>query len=409
VEPQRYDLAFVIDPTKDRFSARTTIDVKLSAPTRFVHLHARELEFAEVSAEFDGGRVTPTLVFGENSGLALDLGREASGSVKLHFAHSAALDEVPMSLYRAKDGERWYAFTQFEALAAREAFPCFDEPRFKTPFAIRVTVPTGMMALSNAPQESEKAESGATTHAFRVTRPLPTYLVALAVGDFDLVEADQNLTSGVPFRIVTTHGKSQHTRFALEQTPRILSSLVSYFGSGYPYQKLDMVAVPSFRAGAMENAGLVTYRERYLILDAERVDPQDKLRAKSIIAHELAHMWFGNLVTMQWWDDLWLNEAFATWMAGKVMEKVSPEAEPELMAVRGMVRVMDRDALPSSTPIRKTIRDEGDIQNAFDPITYQKGEAVLRMLELWTGPEKFRDGIRAYLERHAWHNATMST
>lgn len=406
VEPRRYSLSFTIDPTQDRFSARTVIELAIREPTRFVHLHARGLDIESVRVQSGERSLTPTLLQGENGGIALDLGAKVEGAVALDFVHSAALDEVPMSLYRARDGDDWYAFTQFEALAAREAFPCFDEPRFKTPFTIDITVPKDSIAVSNAPLRVREERGAQATYRFRTTRPLPTYLVALAVGRFDVVSAESKSMDGVPLRILTTHGKSEHTRFALAETPRILQSLVSYFEMPYPYQKLDLLAVPSFRAGAMENAGLVTYRERFLVLDPEQVSADDKLTSQSIIAHELAHMWFGDLVTMQWWDDLWLNEAFATWMSSRVMQNLSPGAQPRLLAVRDKVRVMEQDALASSTPIRKTIRDDGDIRNAFDPITYKKGQAVLGMLESWTGERPFREGIRRYLSLHRWKNAT---
>ncbi len=411
VEPLAYRLEFEIDPTRDNYRGATEIHVRAHAPTTTLRLHAQGLDFHDVFAVRatapDGARLRAQVHPGKNGGLALSFGEALEGEWLIEFSYSAPLDEVPMSLYRAREGDEWYAFTQFEALAAREAFPCFDEPQFKTPFTTSITTPSSMKAASNAPLESATPVGDQVRYDFATTEPLPTYLVAMAVGNFDVAEHPGLPAGQPPQRILTVRGKSQHTGFALRQSSTILAQLTEYFDSAYPYQKLDQVAVPSFRAGAMENAGLVTYREQYLIIDEARGSVTDKLAAQSIIAHELAHMWFGNLVTMQWWDDLWLNEAFATWMSNVVLKRIAPETEPELQAVKSMVEVMDQDALLSATPVRKRIANSGDIDNAFDRITYLKGLSVLRMLEHWVGPERFRSGIRAYLERHAWKNATM--
>lgn len=411
VEPLAYRLEFEIDPTLPHYRGATEIHVRVHEATSTLRLHAQGLDFEEAFAVRanapDGPRVPARVYPGKNGGLALAFSEPLDGEWLLEFSYSAPLDEVPMSLYRARDGDEWYAFTQFEALAAREAFPCFDEPQFKTPFTTSIITPASMKAASNAPLSKATPVGSGVRYDFAITEPLPTYLVAMAVGNFDVAEYPAAPAGQPPQRILTVRGKSQHTAFALRESSKILAQLSEYFGSPYPYEKLDQVAVPSFRAGAMENAGLVTYREQFLIIDEARGSVTDKLAAQSIIAHELAHMWFGNLVTMQWWDDLWLNEAFATWMSNVVLKKIAPETEPELQAVKSMVEVMDQDALTSATPVRKRIANSGDIDNAFDRITYLKGLSVLRMLEHWVGAERFRTGIRKYLERHAWKNATM--
>jgi len=409
VEPLAYRLKFEIDPREDQFRGATEIQLRVHEATRTLRLHALGLDFSEVFAVRSGAandKLRARLIPGKNAGLALVFDEPLEGEILLEFSYAAPLDEIPMSLYRARDGDEWYAFTQFEALAAREAFPCFDEPQFKTPFTTSIITPASMKAASNAPLARTTPIGDQVRYDFETTEPLPTYLVAMAVGNFDIAQNAAPRAGQPPQRILTVHGKSQHTAFALRESSTILAELSEYFGSPYPYKKLDQVAVPSFRAGAMENAGLVTYREQFLIIDDARGSANDKLQAQSIIAHELAHMWFGNLVTMQWWDDLWLNEAFATWMSNVVLKKIAPAAEPELQAVKSMVEIMDQDGLTSATPVRKRIQNSGDIDNAFDRITYVKGLSVLRMLEQWVGPERFRDGIRKYLERHAWKNAT---
>lgn len=407
VEPLSYRLHFVVDPRKDEFSGTTEIEIRVVDPTRVIVLHAEGLAFREVYASASGARLAPRVRAGKNAGLALEFDNAVSGELTLHFDYTAQLDEVPMSLYRAKDGDEWYAFTQFEALAAREAYPCFDEPRFKTPYTTSVTTPAGMLAVSNTPLSVTTPLGDMTRYDFQTTPPLPSYLVALAVGNFDIADNPAPPAGQPPQRVLTVQGKGEHTSFATKQTSTILSHLTEYFGSPYPYAKLDQLAVPSFRAGAMENPGLVTYREKLLLVDEQHGSATDKLYSQSVIAHELSHMWFGNLVTMQWWDDVWLNEAFASWMSIRTLAEVAPETEPELQAVSEMVEVMDQDALSSATPIRKQIRNSGDVQNAFDRITYVKGQSVLRMLENWAGPDRFQQGIRNYLKEHAWQNATM--
>jgi alanyl aminopeptidase len=307
---------------------------------------------------------------------------------------------VPTGLYRVEEGENWYAFTQFEPLEARKAFPSFDEPVFKTPFKTTMRVPTGLVAATNGPETNKLTDGDFDVHTFAETRPLPTYLVAFAVGDMDIVEAPADAIPGVPFRILTAKGKGELAAYMLEQTPTILKKLTDYFGQDYPYQKLDCVAVPNFSAGAMENVGLVTFRETLLLLDPKTASTRDKRSAQSVMAHELAHMWFGNLVTLPWWDELWLNESFATWMASKVLAQVAPELESEVDRVRGTGWIVRSDSLVQSRSIRQPIKSGGDVYNAFDGITYGKGARVLGMFESWMGEEAFRAGVRTYTEEN---------
>ena len=318
------------------------------------------------------------------------------------------LSEIPNGLYRVKDGDRWYAFTQFEPLAARTSFPCFDQPEFKTPYRIKLRVPSGMIALSNSQETGRRKEHGRVVFEFAETRALPTYLVAFAIGDFDVVSAPEGAIPGVPLRVITTKGKGGLAQYALERTPVIHKALSEYFGSGHPFDKLDLVAVPNFAAGAMENVGLVTFRETLLLLDGESAPANRKLWSQSVIAHELAHMWFGNLVTMAWWDDLWLNEAFATWMGTRIVQEVDPGLQADLERVAGTAHIMRLDSQVNTRAVRQKIRHGGDVQNAFDGITYGKGAAVLRMIESWLGPEAFRAGVREYLKAHAYGNAKTS-
>ncbi len=407
VIPLAYDLDVTIDPAKPTFEGATAIQVSIADPLRVIHLHAEDLTFKASTLTTEAGETMPLeVVSGENAGIALITPKEVSGKATLNLEYSGPLDEVPTGLYRVQDKENWYAFTQFEPLEARQAFPSFDEPVFKTPFRTTMRVPTGLNAITNAPETSKTTEGGMDVFTFAETKPLPTYLVAFAVGEFDIVEAPADAIPGVPFRIIATKGNGKLANYMLEQTPKILKVLTDYFAQDFPYQKLDAVAVPNFSAGAMENVGLVTFRERLLLLDPATASVSAKRSAQSVMAHELAHMWFGNLVTLPWWDELWLNESFATWMGGKVLAEVAPELESEVDRVRGTGNIVAADSLEQSRQIRQPIEHGGDVYNAFDGITYGKGARVLGMFESWVGEEGFRKGIRAYVAKNPHGTAT---
>ena len=426
IVPVDYELELELRPSAERFSGRVVIAVDVKQPARRLRMHGEGMTIASVDVvqvpeveEAKEGEEAPapepvkmkgaaTVVGG--GGLVIDLPQPlAPGRATITIAYDAPLLDKGEGLYRVEEGGDWYAFTQFEPLEARKAFPSFDEPRFKTPFRTTLVVPTELVAASNGPEEETKArEGGLKAVRFAQTRPLPTYLVAFAVGPFDVVEAPKGAIPGVPFRILTARGKGEKTGFALDKTPGIVKSLTAYFGQPFPFAKLDMVAVPNFNAGAMENVGLVTYRERLLLLDEEQASARQRYSSQSVIAHELAHMWFGNLVTMAWWDDLWLNEAFATWMATRVLSETAPELEADLGAVTSAGWVMGSDALKKARAIRQPIANRGDIYNAFDGITYTKGQAVLRMFEAWMGRDAFREGVRAYMKAHAYGTATTA-
>ena len=294
------------------------------------------------------------------------------------------------------------------------AFPGFDEPRFKTPFEVTLTVPAGQFAASNTPVDRAiPLPDGLQRVSFVPTPPIPTYLVAFAVGPFDVVTGatippNEGRPFPIPLRGLAVRGKGPSLEFALEQTAKFVEALEDYFGIPYPYRKLDLVAVPDFAAGAMENVGLITFREWLLLLDAERATEGQRRAFAYVMAHELAHQWFGNLVTMPWWDDIWLNEAFATWMGNKVVHTLHPEFRSDLASLASTHRAMGQDSLTSARSIRQAILSNHDIKNAFDIITYVKGGAVLSMFEHWMGSDTFREGIRAYLRRHRGGTATSS-
>jgi alanyl aminopeptidase len=407
VTPKAYRLDLTIDPAKETFSGTAEIDVDVAEATHVIYMHGEEFEISE--ARFVRGEKTlkPEARLGDNGGLALVFAPDLeAGEGTIEIDYEAPLDEVPTGLYRVQDGENWYAFTQFEPLEARQAFPAFDEPRFKTPYTVTMRVPTGQLALTNTPEKSKETEGEMDVFTFTESKPLPTYLVAFAVGEFDVVEAPEDAIEGVPLRLIATKGKGKLGEYMLKRTPAILQYLSLYFGSDYPFQKLDIIAVPNFSAGAMENVGLVTFRERLLLLDSETASVGARRSAMSVMAHELAHMWFGNMVTLPWWDELWLNEAFATWMAHKTLVETVPQLGADIDAILSVNWVIKADSKTKSRQIRQPIEHGGDVYNAFDGITYGKGAAVLRMFEAWIGPEAMQKGIQAYLNKHAHATGT---
>src|SRR5439155_17675029 len=293
----------------------------------------------------------------------------------------------------------------FEATEARCAFPCWDEPEFKIPFQVTLVVPEAHLAIGNTPVETDTVADGQRTVVFERTPPLPAYLLAIATGPLETVPIEG---MRVPGRIVTIKGASGVAREAARVTPPLVAALEKYFGLPYPYRKLDLLAVPEFWPGAMENAGAIAFADRILLIDPRAASAGQKRTLVAVDAHELAHMWFGDLVTMKWWDDLWLNESFASWMGDKITQEVAPEYEMPLAEVEETQRAMLRDAQRSTRPIRAPIDVFDNIDEAFDELTYDKGQAVLTMFEAWLGPETFRKGVVAYLKAHAWGSATAS-
>jgi aminopeptidase N len=407
--PRHYALDLNVDPRKDRFEGEVTIDVDLPAPTSHVVLHAHDLAVHDVMVTSGSAAVSGTAEVREAKGgvaaeeLVLSFPQALpAGRAVLSITYDAPFDASLSGLYRVKDGERWYAFTQFESTAARRAFPCFDEPGFKVPFDLAITTPKGMIAVANTP-ETSRAEAGGSDHfVFATSPPLPSYLVAFAVGDFDVREG---VKTPVPIRLIAVKGKGAQGDLALDAAAGLVKYLGDYFGRSYPFAKLDVVAVPEFAAGAMENPGLVTFRDEILLSDPQRAGVVAQRRMGVVVAHELAHIWFGDLVTMKWWNDVWLNEGFATWMETKAANAWRRDDAESLNAIDATVRAMDTDALPSSRAVRQPVASTSEIEETFDEISYEKGAAVLRMIERWIGPAAMQKGVRDYLDAHAWQSA----
>ena len=414
--PTRERLALTIDPEASRFGGTASIDLSLERPRDVLWLHGRGLTVRASEVVLPGGeRVAATWSEVDASGVArVSLARAIEGAATLTIAYDAAYDESLVGVYRAAaDRAGAHAvFSKFEAIYARRAFPCFDEPSFKVPFDVRLTVPRGAVALGNMPVASRTPSDQGEIVTFATTPPLPTYLVAFAVGPFasrsTRVAPSAVRDGALPLDVVALRGKEGDTAFALAESPALLAEEEHYYGVAFPYPKLDLLAVPDFQSGAMENAGLITFRDASLLVDATTATLGQRIGVRGTIAHELAHQWFGDLVTMRWWDDLWLNESFASFLATRTLHAVKPELEVELGQVRDRSEVLYADGLASTRRIRQPIASTDDITNAFDGITYEKGEAVLAMVERFVGEEAFRGGLHAYLEAHAGGNATTA-
>jgi alanyl aminopeptidase len=412
VAPLRYAVELTIDADTPSFRGAIEIDVELREATRVVWLDAARLAVATARVELpDGGNVpATTTTAGSDDHVALVLPRPIGpGRARLHLEYGGEISDKEVSgLFRQREGDAWYAFTQFEALDARRALPCFDDPRHKTPWQITIRAREGQLAVSNAPLVAlESPGDGWSTHRFAETRPLPTYLVAFAVGPFEIVNAGTAGRRDTPLRILTPRGKAAQARHAAAAMPQLLALLEAYFDTPYPYEKLDSIAIPTF-FGAMENAGLVTYAQHILLADPAAETLAFQRTFATIAAHELAHQWFGNLVTLAWWDDLWLNESFATWMAAKIVDQWKPAWHADVAAVGRREQAMQADSLPSARAVRLPVASKEDVFGGGAAIFYAKGSTVLDMFESWIGDEPFRRGVRAYLQKHAWGSATAA-
>ncbi|HUB05833.1 MAG TPA: M1 family metallopeptidase [Myxococcales bacterium] len=401
VRPRRYQLHFDVDPGAALFAGRADIELALDRPVEAIELHAVELDVGE--AALDGQALTVEKR-PEVERLRLKLPRAVGpGAARLSLAFQGSLQKGLRGLYRAESSGRSLAFTQFEPADARRAFPCFDEPDFKAVFELSATVPSGMRALSNGAIVSETvSKSGRRTFGFAPTPPISTYLVALGVGELACVES---ACGESPVRVWAVPEKVGLGKPALEMACAFLPWLAEWFGVPYPYGKLDLVAVPDFEAGAMENAGALFFRESTLLLDPEKATLGATRQVAITVAHEMAHQWFGDLVTMEWWDDLWLNEAFATWMEFKAVDAWRPGWNLWTDFERMKAHPLHLDSLRATRPIQAEVKTPEQANEMFDGITYSKGAAVLRMFEVSLGEARFQAGVRAYIQAHREGNA----
>jgi cytosol alanyl aminopeptidase len=406
VVPTFESVRLVVDPARPEFSGTAHVELKVSRAASTFQFHADGPVLSSLELRGPAGDVAARHAPAAGGLVRVETDRPlAPGTYALDLAFKAPFDTHSVGLYRTQANGEWYAFTQFEATDARRAFPCWDEPSFKIPYQVTLVVPEAALAVSNTPVETEAAASGTRTVVFKRTPPLPSYLLAMAVGPFDTV-AIPGLS--VPGRIVTVKGKGGLAAEAARVTPPLLSALERYFGRPYPFEKLDLLAVPEYWPGAMENPGAITFADQILLVDPAAATVSQHRLLVEVNAHELAHMWFGDLVTMAWWDDLWLNESFASWMGDKVTQEAFPDIQVETRSVEGAQKAMTTDARLTTRAIRQPVGAMDNLLQAADELAYQKGEAVLGMFEAWISPDSFRKGIRDYLAAHEWGNAAAA-
>ncbi|MEM7329926.1 MAG: M1 family metallopeptidase [Pseudomonadota bacterium] len=408
VTPIAYRLDVFTDPAQDEFSGRVEIDVSLAEPHARIWLHSLDQRVLSVMGRLaDGTELPATFTRSKADGGVSRIDFETplpGGNSTLVIDYQAPYNFGLAGLYKAEQAGRPYLATQMEPIDARRMVPSFDEPRFKTPWTLTVTTPPGNQVITNGALKAQTSlDDGNIQFEFATTRTIQSYLVALAVGPYDLRDGgvlppNEIRPRAIPFRGFAPAGKGDQLEEAMAITDEMVTWQEAYFDYPYPYGKLDLIAVPDFAYGAMENAGAIIYRESALLIN-DRTSLGRKRGIMTTHAHELGHQWFGNLVTPKWWNDIWLNEAFATWISYKTMDAVYPGTGFDLAPQRAAIGVMGNDSLISARQIRNPITRNADILDAFDGITYRKGGGVLSMFENFLGEEAFRDGMRLHMRR----------
>ncbi|HVC48084.1 MAG TPA: M1 family metallopeptidase [Terracidiphilus sp.] len=407
VYPTHYALTLAPDLKTAAFTGVETIDVVLKAPSNSITVNSAELTYQSVTITADGKTQTATVALHpDKEQVTFTVPSElAAGNATLSIHYTGILNDKLRGFYLSKGDHRNYAVTQFESTDARRAFPSFDEPAFKASFSIHLIVDKGDTAISNGPITKDTPGPGPHKHTltFLTTPRMSSYLVAFLVGDF---KCSSGSADGTPIRVCATPDKVHLTPYALSVAEFVLHYYDNYFGIHYPMKKLDLIAIPDFEAGAMENFGAITYRETDLLLDPATATVSAKKNVALVVAHEMAHQWFGDLVTMQWWNNIWLNEGFATWMESKAVAAMHPEWHVAQDVAESEDNTLNLDAEPTTRAIRAPANTRDEIEQMFDGISYGKGSDVLLTVENYLGPEVFRQGVHRYLEAHLYGNAT---
>jgi aminopeptidase N len=422
VRPAEYSIRIAPDLQKLTFAGSETVKLHAEKPVAKLVLNALEMEIA--SASLDGRPLSEKAIALDETAQTLTLNlpdQLTEGHHELALAFSGKINAQGQGLFYARYQEQGtnekkvMVGTQFEATDARRMFPCWDEPSFRARFQLTVVVPENFTAVSNMPVEGEEKVPGGKEVRFSTSPSMSSYLVVLVAGELDSIAAEKD---GVKLRVVTTKGKAEMGRYALESAARILQYYNDYFGVPYPLPKLDLIAIPGGFGGAMENWGGITYYESVLLFDPENSSTETKQAIFAVVAHEMAHQWFGDLVTTAWWDNLWLNEGFASWMGSKCTDHFNPEwnewlrrnvpRDPSRRIGFPKDTAMQSDARSTVHPVQQPIATEAEAGSAFDEITYRKGQSIIRMLESFLGEEVFRDGIRKYIAAHKYSNTTTA-
>jgi alanyl aminopeptidase len=408
--PTGYDARLELDPAKDSFAGTIAITGKLATASSTLWLHGKDLTIRTARARSGAKDIALTVTPRGEDFLEIQAAEQlAAGTWTLAFDYTARFDLVSTTgAFKQTVGDASYVYSQFEAVYARQVFPCFDEPDNKVPWRLTLDVPAKLTAVANAPIASESPLDGGKKRVeFAVSKPLPTYLIAFGVGPFEIVDAGKT-RRGTPVRVMTLARRGADAAYAAKTGARIVDLSEDWFGTPYPYEKLDLVTIPlTIGFGAMENAGLITFTESLMLLDG-KASKERQRRWVVVAAHEIAHQWFGNLVTMGFWDDIWLNEGFANWLEAKIADKFDPSWQETYGELETLHHALSADSLVSARKIRQPIATPDDILSVFDGITYNKSASVLNMFEAYVGPTKFQQGVRDYLAARAWGNATFS-
>jgi alanyl aminopeptidase len=408
--PTGYRARLAIDPARDGFTGAIEIDGEVRERSKGFWLHGRGLKVSAARLTQGGRSMRVDVAPVGDDLLSLHPAEPVEpGNATFALDYTGSFDLVQgTGAYRHTFDGVPYIETQFESISARRVFPCLDEPDNKVSWQLTLDVPRHLIAVANTAATGETTLDDATKRvAFAPTKPLPSYLIAFGVGPFEIVDAGRT-RNGTPLRIIALKGRAKEAQWAAETSGRIIQLLEDYFATPYPYDKLDQISRPGPFGGAMENAGLVTYASRLIMRDPAQITPGERLAWVSVASHELAHQWFGDLVTTAWWDDIWLNEGFATWLAAKIVAQFDPAWHPDLLDTTSREAALRADSVVTARRVRQPISNAGDIFQAFDGITYQKGASILAMFEQAIGPDKFRDGVRAYIAKHRYGSATSA-
>src|SRR5438477_7535596 len=422
VVPVEYSIRVVTNIDKLAFTGSETVKVNVRAPVNQIVLNSLELEISDGAIDGESLPKSAIKIAKKEELLTLNLSTQLpAGEHTISLNFSGKINQQGQGLYYVRYQEQGSGVkktmlgTQFEATDARRFFPCWDEPSFRARFQLTAVVPENWLAVSNMPVESEKKIAGGKEVRFAATPPMSSYLNVFVAGELDFIESRSGPTQ---LRVIATKGKAEMGRYALEATAQILQYYNEYFGVAYPLPKLDQIALPGGFGGAMENWGGITYYESTLLFDPKSSSAETKQDIYEVLAHEMAHQWFGDLVTMAWWDNLWLNEGFASWMGSKCTAHFNPQWEvwlrrefprdPTRRVGIAKEAAMESDARSTTHPIQQPVATEAEANGAFDDITYKKGQSFLRMLESFLGEDVFREGIRRYMAAHMYSNTTTA-
>lgn len=413
VLPLHYDLDLSIDPSQATLAGQLKLQVELTAPSDRIRLHGAGLLIDAVQIKYGDRRIEGEAQALPEGLLELRFPQTVpAGQAQIFLKWRRGLTEAPRGVYRLRREETWFAFTRFEPSFARSAIPCFDQPEFKAPWQLTIRTPKGELAVANAPETSRNEEAEQTVFFFAPTPPLPPHLLAFAVGDLEITPYEpQDAASALglpPLRVVSLHGRAALARGALNRAAALLRWLQNWTALSTPYEKLDLLAVPDFPAGALESPGLLTFRESVLLFDDDSTPDARRLWGQLALAHELAHLWFGDSVTPLWWDDLWLSEGLSTWLGTQAVAAASPELEADLQSTARTHWVMSLDEGGEAAPVRRQIANTHAAEAAFDRMTYAKGAALTRMAEGWLGADRLQQVLRQWLRDHQHGHSTTA-